>query len=326
MSPWPRIIRSRFVHFTLCAVMVASAGVASAQGYPDRPVRVIVSFPPGGTGDAVARVLAHALAPAFKAPIVVENQGGAAGAIGAGYVARAQPDGYVLLFSATSVFSNLPLLTKTQYDPIKDFAPIAMIADSQRMLAANTKAPFQDLKQLVAYAKANPGKVTYGSSGNGSTPHILTEVFARSAGIKLLHVPYKGAGPALTGLLSGDVDFMIDTVVIPHAAQGKLRAIVAVGEKLEKFPNLPSLKDEGFASVRTSGWTGLFAPAGVPPSVIEILAREIQPLFSKPEFISALRNRNVLPRHMGPREFAAYIREDYDYFAGVIREAGIRYE
>ena len=184
---------------------------------------MVVSFPAGGTGDAVARVLADGLSARMKQTVVVDNQGGAAGTIGAAIVARAAPDGYTMLVSATSVFAVVPNMRKVDFDPIADLRPVARVGKSLRALAVSPKLPVKSVAELVAYAKKNPGKLNYGSAGPGSTVHILTESFRRAAGIDIVHIPYRGAAPALQGLLADDVEMLIDTVVIPHIKAGTVR-------------------------------------------------------------------------------------------------------
>jgi tripartite-type tricarboxylate transporter receptor subunit TctC len=313
------------------AVVSAAAGVLALStnpaqaAFPDRPIRFIVSFPPGGASDGVARVLAEGLGQRLGTKVVVENQGGAAGTIAAGQVARAVPDGYTMLISATAVFAIVPNLRKVDFDPARDLAPIARIGESLRVLAVNARLPVRTLQEFIVYAKDNPGKLNYGSSGPGSTVHILTEAFRHVAGIDIVHVPYRGAGPSLAGLLAGDVDILMDTVVVPHIQSGRLIGLAAAGEeRLPELPDLPTLAQAGMSSVRTSGWTALFGPAKLPPDIIEIYARNIAALFEDEAFRKRIVATGSRPALLGPAAFADVVRQDYDYFGGVIRALDIR--
>ena len=283
------------------AVVVFGALGVPAQAFPDKPIRMVVSFPAGGTGDAVARVLADGLAARLKQTIVVDNQGGAAGTIGAAIVARAVPDGYTMLVSATSVFAVVPNMRKVDFDPIADLKPVARVGESLRALAISPKLPVKTLAELVAFAKKNPGKLNYGSAGPGSTVHILTESFRRAAGIDILHIPYRGAAPALQGLLAGDIDILIDTVVIPHIKAGTVPGLAAVGlARLDELPDLPTLAEAGYPSVRTSGWSALFGPAKLPPELVTFYAGHVEALFSDKAFVTRLIATGSLPAFLGP--------------------------
>ena len=312
----------------ICGLIVAVAGTLMAgptNAFPDKPIRMVVSFPAGGTGDAVARVLADGLAARMKQTIVVDNQGGAAGMIGAAIVARAAPDGYTMLVSATRVFAVVPNMRKVEFDPIADLKPVARVGESLRALAVNPKLPVKSVAELVAYAKKNPGKLNYGSAGPGSTVHILTESFRRAAGIDLQHIPYRGAAPALQGLLAGDVEMLIDTVVIPHIKSGTVRGLAAVGqERLDELPDLPTLAEAGYPSVRTSGWSGLFGPAKLPPELVELFAGHVEALFKDKAFVARLIATGSTPAFLGAAPFTDYVKEDNVYFGKLIREAGIK--
>jgi tripartite-type tricarboxylate transporter receptor subunit TctC len=293
--------------------------------FPERPIRLVVSFPAGGTGDAVARVLADGLSARLGQPVVVDNQGGASGTIGAAMVARAAPDGYTMLVSATSVFAIVPNMRKVDFDPIADLRPIARIGESLRAFAVDPKLPVTTLQDFVAYAKRNPGKLNYGSSGPGSTVQILTESFRRTAGIEIVHIPYRGAGPALQGLLAGSIEVLIDTVVIPHVKAGTVRGLAAVGEeRLADLPDLPTLAEAGYPSVRTSGWTALFGPAKLPQDLVDLYAAHVEALFRDETFRRRLIATGSSPAFLGPAPFADYVKEDNAYFGKLIREAGIK--
>ena len=300
------------------------AGNAQAA-FPERPIRLIVSFPPGGASDGVARILAEGLNARLGVPVVVENQGGAAGTIAGALVARAAPDGYTMLVSATAVFAMVPNLRKLDFDPLRDLLPVARIGESLRALAVAPKLPVKTLADFIAYAKQNPGKLNYGSSGQGSTVHILTESFRHAAGIDIVHIPYRGAGPSLAGLLAGDIEILMDTVVVPHVQAGRLIGLAAAGdERLPDLPDLPTLAELGLSNVRTSGWTALFGPGQLPPEIVDIYARNTEALFKDEAFVKRIAATGSKPAFLGPAAFADYVRKDHDYFGKVIRELRIK--
>ena len=309
----------------LAVIFVSVAALPAHAAFPEKPIRMVVSFPAGGTGDAVARVLADGLSARMKQTIVVDNQGGASGTIGAATVARAAPDGYTMLVSATSVFAVVPNMRKVDFDPIGDLNPIARVGESLRALAVNPKLPVKSVAELVAHAKKNPGKLNYGSAGPGSTVHILTESFRRAAGIDIVHIPYRGAAPALQGLMAGNVEMLIDTVVIPHIKSGVLRGLAAVGQdRLSELPDLPTLAEAGYPSVRTSGWSALFGPAKLPPELVAFYAGHVEALFKDKAFVARLIATGSTPAFLGPAPFADYVKEDNAYFGKLIRDAGIK--
>ena len=313
----------RLVH----AAVLAAAALATPAlaAFPDRPVRLIVSFPAGGTGDAVARVLADGLSARMGTTIVVDNQGGAAGTLGAAMVARAAPDGYTMLLSATSVFAIIPNMRKVDFDPINDLRPIARIGESQRALAVAPGLPVTNLADFIAHAKRNPGKLNYGSAGPGSTVHILTEAFRAAAGIDIMHVPYRGAGPALQGLVAGNIEMLVDTVVIPQIKAGAVRGLAVFGdERLAELPELPTLAEAGFPSVRTSGWTALFGPAKLPQDIVDLYARHVEALFKDETFRKRLIVTGSIPAFLPPDRFGAFVKEDNAYFGKLIADTGIK--
>jgi tripartite-type tricarboxylate transporter receptor subunit TctC len=286
---------------------------------------MIVSFPPGGTSDGLARVLAEGLSTRLGVTVVVENQGGAAGSIAAATVARAAPDGYTVLLSATAVFAIVPHLRKLDFDPLRDLVAIARVGESLRALAISPKVPARTLSEFIAYAKANPGKLNYGSSGQGSTVHILTEALRHAAGVDIVHVPYRGAGLSLTGLLAGNIEILMDTVVVPHIQSGRLIGLAAAGdERLPDLPDLPTLAEAGLSSVRTSGWGALFGPGQLPKEIIDVYARTIEALFKEPTFVKRIVATGSKAAYLGPAPFAEVVRADHDYFGKIIRDLRIK--
>lgn len=308
------------------SALLASASV-QAQDYPSQPIRLVVPYPAGGTADAVGRVLSEALTKVTGATIVVDNQGGASGTIGAGQVARAAPDGYTLLLGANSIFAVVPHLRELDFDPNADLVPVAKIADSTRLLAVHPSVPAETMEEFIAYAKANPGTLNYASSGNGSTPQILTEIFKSAAGVDIQHIPYGGAGPAMNGLLSGTVQMMIDTVVISQAESGALRGLAVFGNaRIPGLPDVPTMVEAGFTDLRSAGWTGLFAPKDTPPEIVEMLSMAISGLYADQAFIDRLTSVGVDPDFQDPRIFADSLAVDFAYFGDVIKAAGITEE
>ena len=299
----------------ICGLIVVLAGALAAgpvSAFPDKPVRMVVSFPAGGTGDAVARasrwiVRADETDRRGRQPGWRRRHDRRRDCR-----ARAAPDGYTMLVSATSVFAVVPNMRKVDFDPIADLKPVARVGELLRALAVSPKLPVKSVAELVAHAKKNPGKLNYGSAGPGSTVHILTEKFVRrAAGIDLVHIPYRGAAPALQGLLAGDVEMLIDTVVIPHIKSGTVRGLAAVGQdRLDELPDLPTLAEAGYPSVRTSGWSGLFGPAKLPPELVAFYAGHVEALFKDKAFVARLIATGSTPAFLAAAPFADYVKED----------------
>jgi tripartite-type tricarboxylate transporter receptor subunit TctC len=309
------------------AAVLAAAASAQAQQWPSKPIRVIVNFPPGGAADQIARLVAPPLAEALGQPVVVENRPGANGNIGAEAVAKSPPDGYTLLMSSGGAFSVNPhLYTKLPFDPLKDLEPIAAAARILVFLVVKPDLPAKSVNEFVALARANPGKLSYGSPGSGSSPHIATAMFARAAGIQVTHVPYKGAAPALTDLLGGQLDFMFDPGIgLGQVRAGKLR-LLAVGspKRSPLFPDTPTVAESGIAGFDADSWFGFYAPAGLPPDVAARLNREINRALQTPavrDRIAAIGGELVA---MSAAELAEVQRKDRERFGAVIREAGIK--
>jgi tripartite-type tricarboxylate transporter receptor subunit TctC len=295
--------------------------------WPDRPLRLIVAYPPGGTGDLVGRLVAEGLGRRIGGTVVVENQGGAGGVIAARAVSRAVPDGYTLLLAGNAIFVIQPHLGDVGFDPLKGFSPIANVSESQRVLAVRNSLPVASLADLVAFGRQNQGRLNYGSAGIGSSLHVMTEMFCREAGFQAVHVPFRGSAPGAQALLAGDIDFMIDTVVIQHVQLGKLRGLASVAERrLPQLPDLPTLAEQGYPKVRTSGWQAVLGPPGMPPDLVAGLAGHIEAMQTDPAFLEGLARLNALPSFRGPAQFNTDLAEDYRQFGEIVRASGIRAE
>ena len=309
------------------ALAFALAPHAAAQTWPDKPIRLIVNFGTGGAPDVVARLYAPRLSEALGQPVLVENRAGAGGNIGVEAVARSAPDGYTLLSSASSSFVIGPHVYKLAFDPVKDIAPVAPMALTPMYLVVRSDSPAKTVGELVAYARANPGKLNYGSAGNGTLPHVAGEMLVRTAGVQAVHVPFKGSGAALAALLGEQVDFVFDPgVAIPQVKAGKAR-LLAVGSatRLQSFPDTPTLREAGIDMTAVSV-VGLFAPAGTPADVVVRLNREIARVMQTPEVRAALTAMAAEPITASPQEFAALLARDRERFGVIVRDANIRAE
>jgi tripartite-type tricarboxylate transporter receptor subunit TctC len=306
------------------------AATANAQGYPTRPVHVIVPFPPGGTTDIVARLVAERLGATLGQPAVIENRGGAGGALGAAEIARAAPDGYTLGLATVSTHGVNPAINpKLPYDALGDFTPISNLASVPNVVTAHPSLGVFDVRQLVEKAKANPGKLTYASAGNGSLSHMLGELFKASTGTDLLHVPYKGVGPALNDTLGGQVNLLFDNLPssLPHIQSGKLRALaVSSPARLDSLPGVPTFAESGVPQLNDPSWFGLVGPAKLPEAVLARVHQAVTRVLASPEVRERMRQIGAVPAGNSPGEFAAQIRREIDRHRRVAAESGIRIE
>ncbi|WP_232468103.1 Bug family tripartite tricarboxylate transporter substrate binding protein [Bordetella genomosp. 13] len=312
------------------AAMLVSAGTAAAAEYPDRPISLIVSAAPGGTTDIAARLIAQPLAQALGQSVVVENRPGGSGGIAAQAVARAKPDGYTLLLQYSGFQVITPSVMKNiGWDPIKDFAPVANVLSAPQVIVVRPGLPINSLKELVDYAKANPGGLNYASSGNGSLQQVATELLNQMAGIKTTHIPYKGTGPALNDLLGGSVDMTITTPppLLGQIAAGKLRALAVTGEnRLPSLPDVPTAAQAGYPDLQVSSWFAMYAPAGTPPEVVNKLAGEIEKIMKTDAFRQKAAEQGAEARFMGPKELGDYTREELARWNKVVKAANITAE
>ncbi|SEB07802.1 Tripartite-type tricarboxylate transporter, receptor component TctC [Variovorax sp. YR216] len=308
-------------------LMTFAHGVGLAQTFPSKPVTLVVPFPPGGGTDTGARLMAEQLGKRWGHPVVVDNKGGAAGQIGADSVAKARPDGYTLLFGNVGTQSiNPSLYRKLPYDPDKAFAPVSLVAELPLALMVNPGVPAKTPGELIALAKAQPGQMSYSSSGAGSAPHLAAELFKDSTGTFILHVPYRGGGPAITDLLGGQVQMSFLTVLEAsgHIKAGRLRALAVTSEKrVPALPDVPTLAESGLRNFNAISWIGLLAPAGTPPDIVERIAADVRAVLSDDAVKARFAALGGVPRASSPQEFAKLIADDRGRYGQVIRSRNI---
>ncbi len=314
----------------LAALLVASLANAAFADYPDRPIKLIVPFAAGAGTDAVARFTAQKLEEQLKQPVVVENRVGASGAIGTQAVALAPADGYTLLFVAspfTTVAAATPLTAN--YDPVRQFAPIALIAAGPLVWIANAQAPFGSMREMIAYARANPGKLAYGSAGAGGVNHLALELFRNKTGTDILHVPYKGIAPATTDLLGGSIMTLTGTIpaVLPHLKSGKARALAVTGDKRSPLlPDVPTMKETGANGTEVYNYWGIVAPAGTPAAIVQRLNGEVQKFLAQKDVQERLASDGVDLTPGGPERLAAFIANDYNGWRRLVVDARLKLE
>ena len=306
------------------------AAVALAQTYPVKAIRIVVTSPPGGSQDFLARLLAQSLAPALGQTVLVDNRTGASGAIGIDYVAKAAPDGYTLLLGAAGPIAIVPTLKKNlPFDPVRDFAPITLVAAGPFALVVHPSVPARSLKELIAVAKTRPGVLNYGSSGAGASPHLAMELFKSMSGIDLVHVPYKGVGPALTDLIGGQIDAMIADVhlVAPHARSGRLRVLAVTStDRSSVIPAAPTVSEAGVAGYSAGTWFGLFAPAKTPAEIVARLNEECRKILGDASLRERLSTQGIMPQPSSPEQLRAHLRSEIAKWRKVVERAGIKVE
>jgi tripartite-type tricarboxylate transporter receptor subunit TctC len=314
----------------VCSLLLTAAPVietARAQDYPDRPVKIIVPTPPGGPVDVIARITANYLQNTLGKGFIVENRAGAGNTIGSKDAAEAAPDGYTLLYSSASGLVIAPLLhPDAGYDPLKSFDPIALVGESSNILVVNPTVPAKTVQELVAYAKANPGKVNFSSGGIGVLPHLIGEMFKARAGIDIVHVPYKGGGPSITDLVAGNVQMTFEgtAVLLPLIQAGRLRALaVTTPKRIPQLPDVPTMVESGFPNFVSTSWTGLLAPAHAPQPVIAKLNTTINQGLKTPELITALQRLSNEPLGGTPADFTTMIKADLGKWSPIVNALGL---
>ena len=312
---------------TCLGAQMLGAYDAHAQDFPARPIRFIVPVPAGAGADFVARAYAQRLTAAFGQQVVVDNRGGAAGIIAMEAVARAAPDGYTLVQATMATTSIMPFMyAKLPYDVAKDYAPVSITTLNPLVLVVHPNVPAKSVKELIAYAKSNPGRVSYASVGSGSVQHLAGHVFAKEAGIQAVHVPYKGAAPATVDLLGGQVNTAFSGVgtVAAHVQAGRLRALALTGKRMEVFEGVPTIEEAGGPKVDMWLWNGVLAPANTPPAIVRRLNAEFVKAAKSPELIAAMATQGTSPTSNSPEEFAALIREEQKRFSKIVKDSGAK--
>jgi len=322
----------------LLLILVSLAGSAgllaqtpqSPQSYPTKPVKLIIPYPPGGGNDSLGRLIGQKLGEALGQPVVIDNRAGAGATIGTELAAKSAPDGYTILLSSIVTHALSPVLyPKLGYDPVKDFIPLAVIALAPTVLMVGPHVKAANLPALVALAKASPGKLTYASGGNGTSPHIAGELFKSVAGVDMLHVPFKGGGPASMAIMAGDVDMMFDTAAsaIPHVKSGRLIGMaIATPARSPDYPELPTFAEGAIPAYEFNSWYSLHAPAGTPKAVVDRLRSEIANVLKNPETRAKIKSFGAEPSTIAGDEFAAFQRAELAKYARLISSANIKLE
>jgi tripartite-type tricarboxylate transporter receptor subunit TctC len=323
---WDRVVRTALLAL-VPALLAVTQG--AAQGYPDRTVHIVNPYPPGGSVDTMARILAQKLSEQLGQQFIVENRAGAGGNTGAESVAKSEPDGYTLLFSAPGPLAiNATLYVKgLPFDPAKDFAPIALFATTPLVLMVNNDVPTKNVRELIALAKAQPGTINFASAGNGSTPHLAGELFKHMAGINIVHVPYRGTGPAMNDLLGGHIQMSFDLLPasLPQIEAGKVRGIANAGATRPKsLPQLPTIAEQGLPGFEASSWFGLVAPARTPAPIVETLSAAVAKILKMPDVVARFDELGAAPGTAFGKDFRKFLAAETKKWGEVIRVSGAK--
>lgn len=313
----------------LAALAAGIAPAVHAQSYPERPIKLVVPWPPGGATDALGRLLAQRLTERLGQTVIVDNKAGAGGNIGTAAFVREKADGYTLLMATSSTNAANPhLYSRLGFDAAKDFAPVAFVAEIPNILEVPKQSPFKSVADLVAAAKAEPGKLNYGSGGVGSSQHLAGAMFKYLTGADVLHIPYKGSGPAVSDLLAGQVDMMLDTGSLAQVQAGALRALaVASRQRLPALPDVPTFDEAGVPKMYASAWYGIVAPAGTPADVVQRLNKEVNAVTATPEVKQRMESMGALvPAGQSPEEFSTFIQSEIARYAEIVKISGAKME
>ena len=325
-----KLPRRQFLHLAAgVAALPALTRVADAQTYPARPVRFIVPFPPGGSADPIARLLGSRLSDIWGQQVVIENKGGAGGNLGAQTAATATPDGYTIFLGGAFMAKNPFLYPGSGYDPVTDLAPVAKVCDFSNIMAVPNSSPVKSVPEFIEHAKANRGKISYGSSGIGADPHMSTELFLKLAGIEMTHVPYRGGGPALNDVIAGRLDVYFGTLpsTLPLARNGQVRGLAVTSAKRSEFaPELPTIAESGVPGYEYSSWYGVYAPAKVPASIIRKVHEDIVAALGHPLLKQRLADIATSVTPSTPEELAALLKSDMELWGPIIKASNIRGE
>lgn len=318
----------RLLSAVLGLIFFACGAAAWAQAYPSKPVRVVIVFPPGGATDIVGRITFQKVGEQLGQQFVIDNRTGAGGTIGAAFVAKSAPDGYTLMVYSATLIANAHLYKKLPYDALKDFIGLTPVARLVGMLSVHPSMPVRTTKELIALAKARPGEISYGTAGVGAFQHLSTSLFANMADIKMIHVPYKGGGPASIAAAGGEVQVLLTPIseVLPHLQLNRLRPIaVSSATRTTQYPKIPTIGEtvKGFEFI---SWMGTFVPAGTPRPIVDKLNAEIKKAVADPSVASNLSSQTLDPMYMTPEEFAKLLRAEYDKYGQVVKISGARFE
>jgi tripartite-type tricarboxylate transporter receptor subunit TctC len=306
---------------------IAFTAPATSQTYPSRPVRLVIPFPPGGPADIFGRLIAFKLTDALREQVVVDNRGGGNGNIGAESVARAAPDGYTLMLLPSALAANASLYSKLPYSLVGDFTGVASLGTFPLLLVTHPSLPARTVSELIALAKAKPGELNFASAGSGGGAHLAAEIFSRAAGISMVHVPYKGTGPAVLGVLGGQVSLMFASVpaAVQHVRAGKLNALaVTSAQRSPAVPELPTVSEQGLPGYEVVSWFGIVAPTGTPADIVKRLNEDVRRVLVSPEFQDRLKDEGGRSLTMTPEEFTAFIRNETVRWAKVVRDVGAK--
>ena len=321
---------TRITRFTLAALLALAHSVALAQGYPNKPVKIIVPFPPGGGTDIGTRIIAQKLSEAWGQSVVVENRGGAAGIVGTEAAAKSAPDGYTIMMGNIGTHAiNISLYKKLPYDPVRDFAPISHVAGLPLFVLVHPSVKANSVKELIALARSQPGKLDYSSSGSGGSMHVAAELFKGMTGTHMVHIPYKGGGPAVADVLGGQVPVTFSTVLetLPHVKSGRLRALaVTSANRSLAWPSVPTVAESGVPGYESISWLGLFAPAGTPRDIINKISTEVVRILNLPDVKERLLAQGAEPIGSTPEQFAAALASDIAKYARVMKASGVQPE
>ncbi|MEY4599046.1 MAG: hypothetical protein RLZZ445_1843 [Pseudomonadota bacterium] len=321
---------SRRVAIAVCGLVFTGLSVAqpvAAQSYPAKPVRIVVPYPPGGVTDILTRIVGQKLTETWRQQVIIDNRAGGSGNIGAELVVRSPADGYTLLSASTVHTVNPSLYAKLSYDPLKDFTPITLMAQVANVLVVHPSLPVKSVKEFIAFARQRPGQLHYSSAGNGSAPHLTAELFKMKTGINLVHVPYKGAAPAMSDLLAGHVVLTFATAPsgVPPVQQGKLRALgVSGASRMAALPDVPTIAEAGVPGYEAVGWNGLVGPAGLPPAIVGAINVEVGRILKAPDIHKRLVDLGVEPRISTAGEFSTFLKDEVTQWAKVVKESGAR--
>jgi len=318
--------RRDFLKAAAAVAASSAAPLAFASGqYPSKPIRMVVGYAPGGTSDALARIVADKLGPRLGQQIIVENRPGAGGMLGTDYVAKSAPDGYTLLLATVGVSIYPYIYQKVPFDLMRDLLPIAQLVSAPNFVAVSATSPIKSVRELIEAAKAKPGTLTFASPGAGSTPFLSGEVFKQIAGVDMVHVPYKGSAPAVVDLISGTVTVMFDNATLPHIKSGRVRGLaVSTASRSASAPDLPTLAESGLSGYDITSWYGVIAPAGTPPDIARRLNSEINAVLAMPDVKERLFNMGTDPVIRTQPQFADYVRRELDSWKRLIKDSGMK--